>query len=75
MVMVYQRFHDCKQDNCTILFSYARINGKFKKVGVYGSQCKKLISITQDTVEESEWLRVIKNKRNNTTILLQELLN
>ena len=73
--MVYQRFHDCDHDGYTILFSYARINGKFKKVGIYGSQCKKLISITQDTVEESEWLQVIKNKRNNTTILLQELLN
>ena len=53
--------------------AYARKLWKFNKVGIYGSQCKKLISITQDTVEELEWLRVIKNKRNYTTVLLQQL--
>lgn len=71
--MVYQRLHICNEDNCTILFSYARIDGTFKKVGLYGSKCKKLMPITQDTVEELQWLRAIKNKRNNTTILLQDL--
>lgn len=71
--MVYTRNHYCQEDSCTILFSYARIKGKFEKVGVYGSQCHKLIPITSDTVEELEWIKVIKNKRNTTTILLQNL--
>ena len=71
--MVYQRFHYCEQEDCTILFSYARINGTFQKVVVYGSKCHKLIPITADTVEELEWLRVLKNKRNTTSILLQDL--
>ena len=71
--MVYQRFHYCDEEECTILFSYARINGSFKKVGLYGSKCNKLIPITQSTVDELELLQSTKNKRNYSTILLQDI--
>ena len=71
--MVYQRFHYCDEENCTILFSYARINGSFKKVGLYGSKCHKLIPLTNDTMKELQELQVIKNKRNYSTILLQDI--
>ena len=71
--MVYQRPHYYDKEECTILFSYARINGSFKKVGLYGSKCHKLIPITQDTVDELELLQSTKTKRNYSTILLQDI--
>jgi len=39
--MVYRNYHEeCKED-CTRLVAYVRIDGKWCKIGHYGSECKK----------------------------------
>ena len=39
--MVYRNYHDeCKED-CTRLMAYVRIDGKWTRIGYYGSECKQ----------------------------------
>ena len=38
--MVYRNEHNCDRD-CTRLVAYVRIEGKWEKIGNYGSECKK----------------------------------
>lgn len=38
--MVYRNEHNCDRD-CTRLATYVRIEGKWIRIGHYGSECKK----------------------------------
>ena len=38
--MVYRNYHNCRM-NCKKLATYTRIEGKWTKIGYYGSECKK----------------------------------
>ena len=42
--MVYRREHNCTVE-CTELSAYVRIEGKWKCVGKYGSECNRLDSL------------------------------
>ncbi len=42
--MVYRREHDCNSAECTELTAYIRVEGKWIRVGYYGSECEKFNS-------------------------------
>jgi hypothetical protein len=42
--MVYRREHNCNSD-CTELSAYVRIEGKWKRIGKYGSECNRFDSL------------------------------
>ena len=42
--MVYRREHNCTVE-CTELTAYVRIEGKWVRVGYYGSECNRLDSL------------------------------
>ena len=53
--MVYRCFHyekndQCEDEECTALSAYVRIEGKWTKIGYYGSECKRfsLLDLEQD---------------------------
>jgi hypothetical protein len=46
-VMVYRNEHNCDRD-CTRLVAYVRIEGKWEKIGSYGSKCKKFEDLQQE---------------------------
>jgi hypothetical protein len=39
-VMVYRNEHNCDMD-CTRIVAYVRIEGKWTKIGYYGSECRQ----------------------------------
>lgn len=53
--MVYRQYHyekygPCEDEECTALSAYVRIEGKWTKIGYYGSECKQfsLLDLEQD---------------------------
>ncbi len=42
--MVYRNEHNCDRD-CTRIVAYVRIEGKWTKIGHYGSECKRFDSL------------------------------
>ena len=57
--MVYRNYHDECKENCTRLVAYVRIDGKWKKIGHYGSECKQFEPLDLQKEEE----RLYKEKR------------
>ena len=58
--MVFRREHwDCNEIECKYLTAYVRIDGKWTKIGYFGSECKRfeLLDLKQ---EEKD--RLIKQK-------------
>ena len=48
---MYRNYHwDCKEIECKKLASYVRIDGKWTKIGYFGSECKKfeLLDLNQE---------------------------
>ena len=43
--MVYRKEHDCNSAECTELTAYIRVEGKWVRVGHYGSECNRLDSL------------------------------
>jgi len=39
--MVYRREHDCNVSECTELTAYIRVEGKYTRIGHYGSECSR----------------------------------
>lgn len=57
--MVYRNYHEeCKED-CTRLVAYVRIDGKWVKIGHYGSDCKQFEPLD---LEKEEQTRLQKEK-------------
>jgi len=55
--MVFRRFHcekneQCEDDSCTALAAYVRIEGKWTKIGYYGSLCKQFSNLDLQKEEE-----------------------
>ena len=58
--MVYRNYHnECKVD-CTKLAAYIRIDGKWIKIGHYGSECKQFEPLN---LQQEEQDRLSKEKR------------
>jgi len=50
--MVYRNYHEeCKED-CTRLVAYVRIDGKWNKIGHYGSECKQFEPLDLEKEEQ-----------------------
>lgn len=69
-MMVYRQYHEeCDQD-CTRLTAYVRIDGKYKKIGYYGSECKQFepLNLEKDEQErlQKERLSLIKSEIRKT---------
>lgn len=69
--MVYRLDHleknkDCDEIECRALSAYVRIDGKWTKIGYFGSECKKfkLLDIQQEQEDYEQKLRIkqIQNK-------------
>jgi len=43
--MVYRKEHDCQSAECTELTAYIRVEGKYTRVGYYGSECNRFDSL------------------------------
>ena len=49
-VMVYRNEHNCDRD-CTKLVAYVRIEGKWVKIGNFGSECSRFDSLDLQSEE------------------------
>jgi len=58
--LVYRNFHwDCDEIECKRLVAYVRIEGKWTKVGHFGSECHKFELIDEKQEEKD---RLVKQK-------------
>jgi len=68
--MVYRSYHEeCKVD-CTRLVAYVRIEGKWTKIGHYGSECKQFEPLDLEKEEED---RLQKEKRDSIKSQLRQI--
>lgn len=68
--MVYRNYHEeCKVD-CTKLVAYVRIEGKWTRIGHYGSECKQFEPLD---LEQEEQERLQKEKYNSIKSQLQQI--
>lgn len=59
--MVYRNYHDCDRD-CNKLATYIRIEGRWTKIGYYGSECKKFepLDLRQEEKERLDKERIMQ---------------
>ena len=55
--MVYRNEHDCNSAECTKLTAYIRVEGKYTRVGHYGSECNRFDSLDLKQEEKDRDLR------------------
>ncbi len=62
--MVYRKEHDCNVSECTELTAYIRVEGKWNRIGRYGSECKRFDSLDvqreerdRDTKENLQYVK------------------
>ena len=68
--MVYRNYHEeCKED-CTRLVAYVRIDGKWNKIGHYGSECKQFEPLD---LQQEEQDRLSKEKRDLIKLQLRQI--
>ncbi|MCV0412195.1 hypothetical protein [Nitrosarchaeum sp.] len=67
--MVYRNYHceknnSCDDDSCTTLSAYVRIEGKWTKIGYYGSLCKQFshLDLQQEEKDRQLKLRLLQFK-------------
>ena len=69
-IMVYRNYHEeCKED-CTRLVAYVRIDGKWTRIGHYGSACKQFEPLD---LQQEEQDRVAKEKRDSIKLQLRQI--
>ena len=66
--MVYRNEHNCDRD-CTRLVSYVRIEGKWIRIGYYGSECKKFEVLD---LQQEEKDRLDREKCNSIKLQLRQ---
>ncbi len=68
--MVYRNWHEeCKFD-CTRLVAYVRIDGKWTRIGHYGSECKQFEPLD---LQQEEADRLQKEKHNSIKLQLRQI--
>jgi len=68
--MVYRNDHDECNEDCTILVAYVRIDGKWTKIGRYGSACNKFEPLDRQKDEQD---RLAKEKRDSIKSQLRQI--
>ena len=68
--MVYHREHDCNVSECTELTTYIRVEGKWVRVGHYGSECNRFDSLD---LKQEERDRDLKEKLHHIKSQLQQV--
>ena len=58
--MVYRKYHEECDVDCTRLVAYVRIEGKWTRIGHYGSECKQFEPLD---LQQEEQERLQKEKR------------
>ena len=70
--MVYRNFHwDCDEIECKRLVAYVRIDGKWTKVGHFGSECKNF-ELLDEGKEETE-MQIKQKLREEDRLIKQKL--
>lgn len=68
--MVYRNYHEECNIDCTKLVAYVRIDGKWTKIGHYGSECKQFEPLDLEKEEQDrlqkERLDLIKSQLRQT---------
>lgn len=68
--MVYRREHyDCKEIECKPLTAYVRIEGKWTRIGHYGSECKKFEPLD---LQQEERDRLTRQKLENIKSMIRD---
>ncbi len=67
-VMVYRNEHNCDRD-CTRLATYVRIEGKWEKIGHYGSECNRFDLLD---LQQEEKDRLDREKLNSIKLQLRQ---
>ena len=70
--MVYRNYHyekndQCEDEECSALTAYVRIEGKWEKIGYYGSECKQFSQF--DLKQEKEDRRIKRRVRMLTDLV------
>lgn len=68
--MVYRKEHDCNSAECTELTAYIRVEGKYTRVGHYGSECNRFDSLD---LKQEEQDRLQKEKYNSIKLQLRQI--
>ncbi len=68
--MVYRNYHEECNVDCTKLVAYVRIDGKWIKIGHYGSECKQFEPLD---LEQEEQERQSKEKHNSIKLQLRQI--
>ncbi|NND87561.1 MAG: hypothetical protein HKM23_09655, partial [Nitrosopumilus sp.] len=67
---VYRNYHEECDVDCTRLVAYVRIDGKWIKIGHYGSECKQFEPLD---LEKEEQDRLQKEKRDSIKLQLRQI--
>jgi hypothetical protein len=68
--MVYRNYHEECNEDCTRLVAYVRIDGKWIKIGHYGSECKQFEPLD---LQKEEQDRLAKEKRMQIAMQLRQI--
>ncbi len=68
--MVYRNCHEECNGDCTRLVAYVRIDGKFTKIGHYGSACRQFEPLD---LQKEEQERQSKEKHNSIKLQLRQI--
>jgi hypothetical protein len=68
--MVYRNYHEECNVDCTRLVAYVRIDGKWTKIGHYGSECKQFEPLD---LQQEEQNRLQKEKHNSIKSHLRQI--
>ena len=72
---MYRKYHweqneQCDGGECTSLTAYVRIEGKWVKIGSYGSECKKFEALD---LQQEEQERLAKQRRDNIKLEMRRI--
>ena len=68
--MVYRNEHDCQSAECTELTAYIRVEGKWNRIGHYGSECNRFDSLD---LKQEERDRDLREKQYHIKSQLQQI--
>ena len=68
--MVYRNYHEECNEDCTRLVAYVRIDGKWTRIGHYGSECKQFEPLD---LQQEEQDRLAKEKRDLIKLQLRQI--
>ena len=68
-VMVYRNEHNCDRD-CNKLAMYIRIEGKWTRIGYYGSECRQFEALD---LQQEEKDRLDREKLNSIKLQLRQI--